>query len=220
MAAAVRTNCDTLVNADQELQELIDERVRAVQTKDVTAIRARPADDVITFDVLPPLNSRCSDGAIDHMQKWFDGYDGPIDFSVHDVNIAAEENIGFCSFLYHVGGTLKTGGQVDMWVRAALCCRRIDRRWRIVHDHESVPFDPSTWTFTASGRAKPTPLHRCVEQDHQVRRFHHHERTPGPTRFSSRATQQMLSRTCAERRGLIWRSWAVRSWCNRLCEGT
>jgi len=31
-----------------------------------------------------------------------------------------------------------------MWVRATLCCRRVDGTWRIVHDHESVPFDPAT----------------------------------------------------------------------------
>jgi ketosteroid isomerase-like protein len=144
MAAAVRANSDALVNPKEELRELVDERVRAVQTKDVTAIRLRPADDVITFDVLPPLNSSGSAGVIEHMQQWFDGYDGPIDFSVHDVNIDADGDLGFCSFLYHVGGTLKTGGQVDMWVRATLCCRRIEGRWRIVHDHESVPFDPAT----------------------------------------------------------------------------
>lgn len=89
-------------------------------------------------------NSSGSSGAIEHMQKWFDGYDGPIDFSVHNVNIDAEENLGFCSFLYHVGGTLKAGGQVDMWVRATLCCRKIDGIWRILHDLESVPFDPAT----------------------------------------------------------------------------
>jgi ketosteroid isomerase-like protein len=68
------------VNAEQELQELVDERVRAVQMKDVTAIRARPADDVTTFEVIPPLNSSGSSDAVEHMQKWFDGYDGPIDF--------------------------------------------------------------------------------------------------------------------------------------------
>jgi ketosteroid isomerase-like protein len=132
------------VNAVQELKELIAERVRAVQTKDVTAIRNRPAEDVITFDVLPPLNSRGSAGAVEHMQQWFDGYDGPIDFSVHNVNVDADGDLGFCSFLYHVGGTLEAGGEVDMWVRATLCCRRIDGTWRIVHDHESVPFDPAT----------------------------------------------------------------------------
>jgi ketosteroid isomerase-like protein len=31
-----------------------------------------------------------------------------------------------------------------MWVRAALCCRRVDGRWLITHDHESVPFDAET----------------------------------------------------------------------------
>jgi ketosteroid isomerase-like protein len=99
---------------------------------------------VITFDVLPPLNSRGSASVIEHMQQWFDGYEGSIDFSVHDVNIDADGDIGFCSFVYHVGGTMTTGAQVDMWVRATLCCRKLEGRWRIVHDHESVPFDPAT----------------------------------------------------------------------------
>jgi ketosteroid isomerase-like protein len=60
------------------------------------------------------------------------------------VQVSAGGDLGFCSFLYHVGGTLKTGDDVNMWVRATLVCRRIDGRWRIAHDHESVPFDPAT----------------------------------------------------------------------------
>jgi len=31
-----------------------------------------------------------------------------------------------------------------MWVRATLGLRRIEGDWRIVHDHESVPWDPET----------------------------------------------------------------------------
>ncbi|MBA3249512.1 MAG: nuclear transport factor 2 family protein [Geodermatophilaceae bacterium] len=31
-----------------------------------------------------------------------------------------------------------------MWVRATVCWRRDDEGWRIVHEHESVPFDPET----------------------------------------------------------------------------
>jgi uncharacterized protein (TIGR02246 family) len=132
------------MNAEQELRDLIDERVRAVRERDSATLAARPADDVITFDVLPPLNSRGSQATVGHLQAWFDGYDGPIDYSAHDVQVSAQGDLGFCSFLYHVGGTLKTGDQVNMWVRATLCCRRIDGRWRIMHDHESVPFDPVT----------------------------------------------------------------------------
>ena len=132
------------MTAARELRDLVDERVRAVRERDSATLAARPAEDVITFDVLPPLNSRGSQATVEHLQTWFDGYDGPIDYSAHDLQVSAQDDLGFCSFLYHVGGTLKTGDAVNMWVRATLCCRRIDERWRIVHDHESVPFDPVT----------------------------------------------------------------------------
>jgi len=132
------------VSAEQELRDLVDERVRAVHDRDTATLAARPSDDVITFDVLPPLNARGSHATVEHLQQWFDGYDGPIDYTVRDVHVSANDELGFCSFLYHVGGTLKTGASVNMWVRATLCCRRMAGRWRIVHDHESVPFNPAT----------------------------------------------------------------------------
>ncbi|WP_147917657.1 YybH family protein [Ruania zhangjianzhongii] len=132
------------MTAADELRALVEERVRAVREKDGTTLIARPTEDVVTFDVLPPLSSRGSHATAGHLQQWFDGYRGRIDYTVRDLQVHAQSDLGFCSFLYHVGGTLTTGEAVNMWVRATLCCRRIDGRWRIVHDHESVPFDPAT----------------------------------------------------------------------------
>jgi ketosteroid isomerase-like protein len=63
---------------------------------------------------------------------------------IDELEIHAGDNVAFCSFLYHVGGTLSSGDAVSMWVRATLGLRRIDGDWRIVHDHESVPWDPQT----------------------------------------------------------------------------
>ena len=109
------------MSAEQELRDLVEERVRAVRGRDSATLAARPADDVITFDVLPPFSSRGNQATADHLQQWFDGYDGPIDYTVRDVHVSANDELGFCSFLYHVGGTLKTGAPVSMWVRATLC---------------------------------------------------------------------------------------------------
>lgn len=132
------------MNSGAGIRDLIDERVRAVRSQDSSTLAGRPTDDVITFDVLPPLVSRGRTAMIDHLHRWFDGFAGPIDYRVRDVVVSAEENLGFASFSYHVGGTLKSGDSVDMWVRATLCCRLVDGVWRIVHDHESVPFDPAS----------------------------------------------------------------------------
>lgn len=130
--------------AERELHELVEERVAAVRAKDPAPLAARQDPDIVIFDVLPPLRSQGSDAVEQKTRDWFDSYAGDIGYEVHGLHVTADKDIGFCSFLYHVSGTLAGGGEVDMWVRATLCCRRRDGRWIITHDHESVPFDPAS----------------------------------------------------------------------------
>lgn len=131
--------------AEEEIREIIRERVAAVRAKDTGPPAERQASDAVTFDVLPPLMSRGSDAVAEATQAWFDSYSSDIGYEVQDLEIHVDGRVGFCSFVYHVTGTLVAGDEVDMWVRATLGCRRDDDgRWLIVHDHESVPFDPES----------------------------------------------------------------------------
>jgi len=95
------------------------------------------------FNVLTPLHQRGRTAVVEQMQAWFGAYASDIGYEVRDLYVTTESDLGFCSFVYHVSGTLASGGDVDMWVRTTLGCRRIDGRWLIVHDHESVPYDPA-----------------------------------------------------------------------------
>ena len=131
-------------SSEQQLRDLVRERVAAVRAKDPDPLARRHAENVVTFDVLPPLMSRGAEPIVGKTQQWFDGYASDIHYDVEELDVVADEDLGFCSFVYNVRGTLTTGAEVDMWVRATLCCQRIDGEWRIMHDHESVPFDPST----------------------------------------------------------------------------
>ena len=133
--------------AEQEIRALVEERMAAVAAKDPSPLAARQHEEVVVFDVLPPLRSRGKAAVVEKTQGWFDGYESDIGYDVRELEVHADGDVGFCSFVYHVTGTLTSGSDVDMWVRATLGCRRLDGAWRIVHDHESVPFDP------ASGRA-------------------------------------------------------------------
>ena len=129
---------------EEELRQVVLERVAAVHAKDPEPLAARQAPDVVTFDVLPPLHSRGSEAVEEKTRAWFDSYAGEIGYEVHNLRIAADGDVSFCSFVYHVSGTLISGDEVDMWVRATLGCCRIDGKWLITHDHESVPFDPAS----------------------------------------------------------------------------
>lgn len=130
--------------AEQAIRELVAERVAAVRAKDPAPLAARQDPDMVAFNVLPPLHLQGSDQVRAQTQAWFAAYPGDIGYDVHDLRVTADGDIGFCSFLYNVTGTLADGQQVDMWVRATLGCRRIDGTWLITHDHESVPFDAQT----------------------------------------------------------------------------
>jgi ketosteroid isomerase-like protein len=135
---------EPLNGSAEELRQIVLERVAAVKAKDPQALAARQAAGLITFDVLAPLRSRGSEADQQRTRSWFDGYASEIGYEVRELDVTADGDVGFCSFLYHVSGTLAAGGEVDMWVRATLGCRRIDERWLITLDHESVPFDPAS----------------------------------------------------------------------------
>lgn len=136
--------------AAAELRALIDQRVQAIASRDARYLADAQDPDVLAFNVLPPLRLRGSDQVAEQTRAWFDGYaDGP-GYEVHDLRIDVDGSVGSTAFLYHVTGTLHSGDEVSMWVRATLVWRKIDGRWRIVHDHESIPWDPSTGQGLAS----------------------------------------------------------------------
>jgi ketosteroid isomerase-like protein len=129
---------------EEELRQVVLERVTAVHSKDSETLASRQAQDVVVFDVLPPLYSHGSEAVEGKTQAWFDSYSGEIGYEVRELHIATDGDVGFCSFVYHVSGTLVASSEVDMWVRATLGCRRIEGEWLTTHDHGSVPFDPAS----------------------------------------------------------------------------
>jgi uncharacterized protein (TIGR02246 family) len=142
-----------MTTIEDEIRAVVDERVAAVRGKDPGPLAQRQAEDVVTFDVLPPLNARGSGAVEERTRAWFSGYASDIGYDVEQLEIHGDGDVAFCSFLYHVTGTLGSGDDVSMWVRATLGLRRLDGDWRIVHDHESVPWDAET----GQGRADLTP---------------------------------------------------------------
>jgi len=126
------------------IRALLDARVAAVGAKDLDALSSLLADDLESFNVLPPHRAQGREPALRAARGWFDGYASDIGYDVQDLRIAASGDVGFALFLYRVTGTLTSGDEVDMWVRATLGCERREGRWVVTHDHESVPWDAET----------------------------------------------------------------------------
>jgi ketosteroid isomerase-like protein len=132
--------------ADDEAQirTIIEGRVEAVRDKDISALLSDHAPDVLAFDVINPLQYSGLDKVRERAEKWLSAYQSSIGYEIRDLSIEASDEVAFCSYLYRVSGTLTSGDKINMWVRATVCLRKIDGKWMIVHEHQSVPFDVET----------------------------------------------------------------------------
>ena len=126
------------------IRALLDAQVDAFRRKDAAAAVAVLSDDVVAFEMIPPLvlpaESARSEQA---MAGWFAGWEGPITIEICDLVIHAGGDVAFSHSLNRLAGTRLGGGQTDIWMRSTLGFRRTADGWRIVHGHTSVPFDPA-----------------------------------------------------------------------------
>jgi uncharacterized protein (TIGR02246 family) len=120
-----------------EIEGLFQELVSAHVDHDADAIVNAYAPDAVIFDLAPPLARRGMNR--DSVAAWLAGWDGPIQIDAQNVDLTVDGDLAFVSALNRMRGRIGRKDQ-DMWYRTTMCLRRINGRWRIVHDHTSVPF--------------------------------------------------------------------------------
>ncbi|MFV8050006.1 YybH family protein [Mycobacterium sp. 48b] len=123
------------------IRQRIADGVDAIRARDLDALTALYAPDVVSFDLGAPLRYAGDDNKRRAWQEVFAAYTGPIGYDVHELTITTEGDIAFVHSLNHVRGTLASGRDIDMWLRWTACLRRVDGVWMVTHDHVSVPAD-------------------------------------------------------------------------------
>lgn len=126
---------------ERDVVEVLERFDHALFDKDAPAAIALMTDDVVTYDLAPPLaleaaEARCAAG----MNQWFETWNGPIVSKSGPVTVAVGGDIAHVFNLQHMTGTKKDGTAVDLWFRATSLLRRTPDGWRISHMHNSVPF--------------------------------------------------------------------------------
>jgi PhnB protein len=134
---ASRTNA---TGEESQVRALIEAWTTAIRAKDADGALSHYADDVVAFDLAPPLQYAGMAAMRENLTDWFPSFRGPVGYEVHDLTITASAEVAFCRSLNRIRGTRTSGEQTDVWVRATIGCRKIAGKWKIVHEHTSVPF--------------------------------------------------------------------------------
>ena len=135
-------------SADEaDIRQRIDQLVQAIRVMDLEGVKPIYAPDIVSFDIVPPLQHMGAEAKWKNWVDVFTAYQRPLGYEIRDLTLTVGQDVAFGHSLNRISGTLKNGTRTGYWVRWTGCFQKIDGTWLIVHDQVSVPVD------AASGRA-------------------------------------------------------------------
>ena len=123
--------------SEKEIQKLSENWAAAVEKKDVDAILAAYSDDVVVFDVPPPLQVKGLDACRKHWEDWLKNFKGAIKCEFKDTQITAGEDVAFLTTLTRIEE--KDAPESGSWVRVTVGYRKTNGKWLATHEHASIP---------------------------------------------------------------------------------
>src|SRR6476659_3025337 len=121
------------------LRRRIDELAQAIRDKNLDQLMSLYARDVEVFDVRASLNVTGAAAYRNNFEHWFDSFEGPLGFELHNLRVVPGENAAFCHYLALVTGTRSADHRTGYWVRGTTCFERRDGDWLVTHEHISMP---------------------------------------------------------------------------------
>jgi uncharacterized protein (TIGR02246 family) len=122
-----------------EILALIERWAEAVRNQDRAAIREHHDSDMLMFDVPPPFLSRGLDAYMATWEMFFSSVEKPVAFDFRDIEITAGEEVAFATAIGNCVNIDSKGQREPLQFRLTMGLRKIGGRWRIMHEHHSLP---------------------------------------------------------------------------------
>jgi ketosteroid isomerase-like protein len=121
------------------LRRRIDEIAQAIRDKNLDQLMTFYDRDVEVYDLRASLNVTGANAYRNNLEHWFDSFEGPLGFELHNLRLTAGEGAAFCHYLGLVTGARPGGRSSGYWVRGTTCFARRDGEWLVTHEHISTP---------------------------------------------------------------------------------
>jgi uncharacterized protein (TIGR02246 family) len=135
---------ETKQNDEAEIKRVIESGVEAIRAKDPDGVASMYAPELVSFDIVPPLQYVGADVYRKHWEEAFSLFPGPIDYEIADLDITVGDDVAFAHSFNRLSGTMNNGQKIGNWLRWTACFRKINGKWLIAHMQASVPVDLET----------------------------------------------------------------------------
>jgi ketosteroid isomerase-like protein len=125
---------------EAQIRQEAESWAKALSFKNLGVVMGHYAEDILVFDLAPPLQYKGRAAYRKNWADWFLTFEGPIGYEIRDLSITASDDVAFSYSLNRISGKRTDGEQTTVWIRATVGFRKIGGRWMITHEHFSVPF--------------------------------------------------------------------------------
>ena len=122
------------------IRQLLAEWTRVTREGPQDDVLKNHSDDVLIYDVLPPLKYESAAAYRASWDEWQPDTQGDMQFELEDLKVTASSEIAFAHGLLQCGGTLPDGKAFQDTVRSTFCLRKRGGECKVVHQHVSKPF--------------------------------------------------------------------------------
>jgi ketosteroid isomerase-like protein len=124
------------------IRRMIEDWASAVRAKKIGAVVAHHTDDVVMFDVPPPVVVR---GISAYRKTWPPFFkwqrEGNGTFDIVELDIMAGDTVAFATALLRCGSRAELAKNDSPRLRLTIGLRKVDGTWKIAHEHHSFPAD-------------------------------------------------------------------------------
>jgi uncharacterized protein (TIGR02246 family) len=125
---------------EAQIRQLIDNWAKALRAKDINGLMSYYTPDILVFDLAPPLPYVGIDAYRKNFEDWFASFQGSIGYEICALSVTRGDDVAFSRSLNRISGARTSGEHTDVWVRATVGFRKVDGKWKLTHEHFSVPF--------------------------------------------------------------------------------
>jgi ketosteroid isomerase-like protein len=130
------------MNDEEQIRQVVEGKAAALHTGDVKAVLARYATEVVQFSLAPPLRQHTDAQDPGPLERWLATFEAPPRREVTQLEITTDGDVAFATSIDCLTATPKGMTEsFSLWFRVTLGLRRIDGRWLVTHEHQSVPFE-------------------------------------------------------------------------------
>lgn len=133
-----------------EVYQTLESFAEAIREGDIKNIMKFYSDDIIAFDMMPPLEFAGKEKYQKSWEECFTNYfKFPVNFDYERQKFTIEGTIAFTHTFVHMSGDPINGEEkVNIWMRNTTCLKKIGDKWLITHEHNSVPLNNETKGMT------------------------------------------------------------------------